>query len=169
MKTITMFLALLIFSGALSAQSIERSTIAAAGEYYSVAGIQLSWTLGQPSPAETFIKPAMILTQGFQQADITTGVPAHTPGTFSLLLYPNPASGVFNLDLAAGVDGTVTFEVFDLSGKLIMHQGPFATDGGRWQHQQATPGLATGIYHCRVIFTKSDRSVMQQNLKLSVM
>lgn len=169
MKTITMFLALLIFSGALSAQSIERSTIAAAGEYYSVAGIQLSWTMGQPSPAETFIKPAMILTQGFQQADITTRVPDHSPGSFSLILYPNPAAGLFNLDLAADGDGVVSFEIFDLSGKLIMQKGPFQTSGGRWLHQQATPGLATGIYHCRVLFTKSDRSVMQQNMKLSLL
>lgn len=169
MKTITLILSFLIFSAVLNAQSIERSTIAAAGEYYSTGGMQLSWTLGQPSPAETFVKPSLILTQGFQQADITTGVPVHSPGSFSLILYPNPASGLFNLDLAADGDGVVSFEIFDLSGKLIMQQGPFQTSGGRWLHQQATPGLATGIYHCRVLFTKSDRSVMQQNMKLSLL
>lgn len=64
--------AALFFSGLLTglSQSIERSVVASAGDYFQAAGISLSWTLGEIA-TETYSNGNTILTQGFQQPDIT--------------------------------------------------------------------------------------------------
>ncbi len=51
-------------------QSIERSVVASSGDYFEGAGISLSWTLGEIA-TETYSNGSIILTQGFQQPDIT--------------------------------------------------------------------------------------------------
>ncbi len=51
-------------------QSIERSVVASSGDYYEAGNISLSWTLGEIA-TETHTSGNTILTQGFQQPDIT--------------------------------------------------------------------------------------------------
>ena len=71
MKTI-IFTSTLLFFGVISclSQSIERSVVASSGDYYEVGNISLSWTLGEIA-TETYTSGNTILTQGFQQPDIT--------------------------------------------------------------------------------------------------
>jgi len=59
-----------LWVGHLMSQSIERDIVASSGDYFEGAGISLSWTLGEVA-TETYANGNTILTQGFQQPDIT--------------------------------------------------------------------------------------------------
>ncbi|MFU8844738.1 MAG: hypothetical protein ACNA7V_13125, partial [Bacteroidales bacterium] len=52
------------------AQSIERSVLASTGGYFEGSGVSVSWTLGEAVTA-TFNNGNTVLTQGFQQPDLT--------------------------------------------------------------------------------------------------
>jgi gliding motility-associated-like protein len=72
----TIIAALIIpWSLLVNAQSCEQNVIAVAGDFYTAGVNELSWTLGEIS-IETFSGGGHILTQGFQQADLTEKVPA---------------------------------------------------------------------------------------------
>ncbi len=169
MKTILPWVILLTLSTGLQGQSIDRSTIATAGDYFTKPGIQLSWTLGQPSLVETFTKPSVVLMQGFQQADIQTDIIMPPVTLFDIQLYPNPAPGEFHLSLASPVEGSIYIQLFDISGKLIMQHAGYRTEGGRWNLRVVTPGVAPGVYHCRVLFNGDDHQLQIRNIKLTLL
>ncbi len=66
-------LSLLLLGFSIFAQSIEREVVASSGDYYEGANISLSWTLGEIA-TETYDNGSNILTQGFQQPDITVRI-----------------------------------------------------------------------------------------------
>jgi hypothetical protein len=68
----TIVAAAILFFGVFTclSQSIERSVVASSGDYFEGAGISLSWTLGEIA-TEAYTSGNTILTQGFQQPDIT--------------------------------------------------------------------------------------------------
>lgn len=66
---IALILILSCISGGRS-QSLDRSVLASAGEYYSSPVASLSWTLGEIA-TETYTSANVHLTQGFQQPDMT--------------------------------------------------------------------------------------------------
>lgn len=67
---ISLLFSLVIFIRPCMSQSIERSVVASAGDYYESANVSLSWTLGEIA-TETYSSANNILTQGFQQPDIS--------------------------------------------------------------------------------------------------
>jgi hypothetical protein len=71
MKTIILTIMIAAMgTGVLIAQSIERDVVASSGDYFEGADISLSWTLGETA-TKTYSSDDNILTQGFQQPDIT--------------------------------------------------------------------------------------------------
>lgn len=160
---------LLAITISLSGQSIERSVIAAGGDWVTGPGIQLSWTIGQPGLTETFSSPSVVLMQGFQQADVTTEIVHPVSLPFDVILYPNPSSGLLNFSLVSDHDGKVYFSLYDITGKLVVQQGPFETAGGRWQHQQHTHDIAPGIYHCRIVLSGSNGLTRHLNVKATIL
>lgn len=68
--TILTILIVTLSTGLLISQSIERSVVASSGDYFEGADISISWTLGEIA-TETYITSDNMLTQGFQQPDIT--------------------------------------------------------------------------------------------------
>ncbi|MCB2219858.1 MAG: hypothetical protein KQI35_05625 [Bacteroidetes bacterium] len=69
MKTQIFTIVFLVGAMLCSAQSIERSVVASAGDYFEGAGVSMSWTLGEIA-TETFTSGNVILTQGFQQPNL---------------------------------------------------------------------------------------------------
>lgn len=70
MKIQILLIVLIVGTIICTAQSIERDVIASSGDYFEGDNISLSWTLGEIS-TETYSNGSNILTQGFQQPDIT--------------------------------------------------------------------------------------------------
>ncbi|MFO7723126.1 MAG: T9SS type A sorting domain-containing protein [Bacteroidales bacterium] len=151
------------------AQTLDRSTLATAGDYFVKPGMQLSWTLGQPSLVETFVKPSVVLMQGFQQADIMTNVPPVIQGPFTVTVYPNPSSDRFTIQLSAQTEGEVGYSLFDISGKLVAFVENGITAQGQWSIQQPVDALAPGVYYCQVRFEGTDGSYRIHHSKLSVL
>ncbi len=73
MKTKISFI--IFFAGAIicNGQSIERSVVGSSGDYFEGTNISLSWTLGEIA-TETYTSGNTIITQGFQQPDITVRI-----------------------------------------------------------------------------------------------
>ena len=70
MKTLIVLIVFLASAAICTAQSIERDVVASSGDYFEGADISLSWTLGEIA-TETYTGVDNIITQGFQQPDIT--------------------------------------------------------------------------------------------------
>jgi hypothetical protein len=64
------FISMVNLAVQIQAQSIERSVVVNTGGYSEGAGVSVSWTLGEVVTA-TFSSGNTILTQGFQQPDLT--------------------------------------------------------------------------------------------------
>ncbi|MBN3035923.1 MAG: hypothetical protein JW861_10085 [Bacteroidales bacterium] len=66
LNQVILIMALLVATLGTRSQSIERSVVASAGDYFAGANATLEWTLGEIA-TETFAAGNIILTQGFQQ------------------------------------------------------------------------------------------------------
>lgn len=108
---------LLIVSGiSLKGQSV----IASAGNYNSVTGFSLSWTLGETIvPTFTSQDGTLILTHGFQQKLIITAIDENLDTRVKVKIYPNPASEIINIQFEAATDQEILLYLLDSQGKLV--------------------------------------------------
>ncbi|TVR41656.1 MAG: T9SS C-terminal target domain-containing protein [Cryomorphaceae bacterium] len=113
MKTFSLFVLL------LSAVQFQAQTlIGSAGTEHAGNNAQLSWSLGEI--AVQTLEGAVTLTQGFQQVDqISTDVPEWSSLT-GMNLYPNPCST--QLFLAIEEPGQFDVEIYDMNGRVVLHQ-----------------------------------------------
>lgn len=77
-------------------------------------------------------------------------IAAFEPGK-EMLVYPNPSSDLFNIQIQPDEATDVRIEVYDMKGKLVYAEFvPFG--GGAEQHQINLEGEATGMYMLRVMY-----------------
>ena len=105
-------------------QSIVNDVIASAGMHsMNAAGVQLSWTIGEPI-TETNSNSTWILTQGFHQSwqsQGTIGQSPYEPSQLTVKVYPNPVREMLSVSLANN-HRTLLLDLYDISGRLIRHQ-----------------------------------------------
>jgi hypothetical protein len=96
-----------------------QEVITSSGGYGTSASAKVSWTIGEPV-TETVTGTNNILTQGFNQGELTiTNIKPEFPG-LSLRAYPNPASDHLRI-VAGGIDyENLRFVLFDINGKSIV-------------------------------------------------
>ena len=112
---------LLLYEGSFC-QSIVPSVIAASGEYFTNANNTLSWTMGE-SIIDTYSNTNNSITQGFQQPLYTTvGVKENLAESVSVNVYPNPVNEHLNISVQAQNSGSVTIEIFDATGRLLIRK-----------------------------------------------
>ena len=92
-------------------------------------------------------------------------VPIHTGGTeqvpATLLAYPNPSSGYFNLHLNGGMDKIIqSYQVFDLNGRMI-HQMDGLNEKSTVVNMN---NQASGLYVVNVVTTKGE--VLSQKIEI---
>ena len=98
MKHGVYFLVLLFFS-LFSSVINGQQVISSAGASATGAGVQLSWTVGEPV-IETFTGASAILTQGFHQSKLTvTAIDPRIYPELELTVYPNPVSSSLRLQI----------------------------------------------------------------------
>lgn len=73
-----------------------------------------------------------------------------------LILYPVPASGLLNILLPGGHEGEGEVTIISLHGKRVMQSVRYFTSGEPVTEE--IPGLAPGVYICRVILQGERRS-----------
>lgn len=108
-----MFL-LLFVAGSATAQTV----ISANGGTATVAGTQVSWTIGEPVTT-TVSDGNNILTQGFHQSKLTvTAINDIQIADVEIKVYPNPTSDYVTVHFSEVMEKP-TYLLFDFSGRLI--------------------------------------------------
>lgn len=97
---------------------LAQQAISNSGGFGQDGAISVSWTLGQNSIAtleDTDVD--VILTQGFQQADVNTSIPIEN---FGLKIYPNPVEESLIVQLEENrFELPVQAKLVDATGKVI--------------------------------------------------
>lgn len=153
MKKFTIISLLLLGFFAVKAQTSILEVVSPAGSYFmnDVAGISISWTLGEPVIA-TFVNEGagIVLTQGFQQGNMfATNLPENTVSAFSAQIYPNPAKTETTVKVTVPNQLMVNVQVFDITGRIILFESfePIATEH---QYKLNVSSLKQGIYLVKV-------------------
>ena len=119
-KNLILFI-LMVISMPMLAQQISPYVISSSGGNYQNTEGMLSFTTGELAVVETYISPAIILTQGFQQPwDFGTFITEHPSPNFSFGIYPNPSDGNFNLLTETEDNEMILVTILDVLGKEIM-------------------------------------------------
>ena len=114
-KLMSMFL--LCF--ALTGIQAQQTTTAAGGEATGSGGTQ-SYSVGQVVYAATSNSSGSI-NEGVQQPfDIATLIPDNKTINLTYSVYPNPILSVLNLNVGNTATDNLFFELYDVSGKLLL-------------------------------------------------
>lgn len=138
-----LFLGLFLYSSTLCAQNLARNIVSAAGGNFFNPNFNVAYTVGE-TVVGSLGNGAVILNQGFQQADETTtvGVTTFLEAT-QVLVYPNPTTNLLKVDLNPVGDVEVHWELVAASGQISLSSqspivGSMAID---------FTGLTSGIYY----------------------
>ncbi len=116
-------LILFLYSISAGAQSTTPAVVASSGGFFSNTAGMLSFTVGELAAVTTLSSPNNFLTQGFQQpSDFGVFVPPVKDENFSVSVYPNPSTGMFNLSITTSNNMVLQLSLYDLLGKQIMTQ-----------------------------------------------
>ena len=148
------FIATLLGSISLHAQSVEREVIASGGEYYSNGNAKLSVTIGEPV-TETFTSGSNDLTQGFQQTKITVTEIEETIEDNTVRIFPNPSSDFITVSLEK-IENT-SLSLYDSQGKLVM-KNPLLSNSSVISIQS----LARGTYF--ILLTEEGKKISKFEL-----
>ncbi len=117
LKLITLFLLSFSLSGIKAQQSITASGGDASG-----SGGKVSYSVGQVSYTN-ITNPNGTINEGVQQPyDITIGIPENNNISLSYTVYPNPTVSTVNLKIENQVIDNLSFQLYDISGKLLINQ-----------------------------------------------
>ncbi len=109
---------------------------------------------GYPTACETF-------TNGEVEdytVNILPALPSGETKPFSLSIFPNPGSGVFNIEFLNAVTGGVTLEVFDITGNVISNE-IIASENGMIVLD--ITNAASGMYFVKMTQTNGTTEVKQ--------
>jgi hypothetical protein len=130
MKILLLWTLVMLLCISTYAQSLSPTAISSSGGYYSAGGNSLSYTVAEMTMVQTFIQPANMLTQGFQQPEqLTTGVSETEAVQGDIVVYPNPNSGQFNINYKAINHGEFQVKIFNMVGQIVFDQSFFADSG----------------------------------------
>jgi len=101
---------------ALFGQSAERQVIASSGGYSSASNIQASYTAGETVVA-TGTSSSVIVTQGFQQPNVSSVGIEEMDNGLSVNVYPNPVSDNLIVEINSTNELLVNATVYDMQGK----------------------------------------------------
>ena len=144
---------LLLYALSAGAQSTTPTVVASSGGFFSNTAGMLSFTVGELAAVTTLSSPNNFLTQGFQQpSDFGVFVPPVKDQNFSVSVYPNPSTALFNLSINTSGNMKLQLVIYDMLGKQIMSVKKNLSAGKNQVpldlHQQVT-----GMYLLECTFT----------------
>ena len=107
----------------LRAQSVAPFTLNSAGNTAPIGSNEFDWSVGEMTMVSTFTASNIIVTQGLlQPAHIAAENVVRTPPLAGLKVFPNPATSLVNIEYASAGEGTLSYKLLDLNGKVINTQ-----------------------------------------------
>lgn len=107
----------------LNAQTFTQEVKSSGGGYYQQINGSMQFTIGEPL-TETYSNSSAKLYQGFEQGSYSivsvTELPVLTD--LKVNLYPNPSSGIFNVNIESNENLIFQINVFDAQGKVIVQK-----------------------------------------------
>ena len=105
-----------------STYSLAQEVITPSAGYFETPSISLSWTIGEIA-IETYVTDDIMLTQGFNQANIIiTDVTEELSTDYKLIIYPNPAKDIFTLKAETENMQHLKAELYNLAGTKILSE-----------------------------------------------
>ena len=143
---------LLMFTAlSAGAQQIKQEVIASSGGYNVASGntISISWTLGETIiPTFTSQDGSIVLTHGFQQKIVITAVEENFVNPVKIIVYPNPASELVNVEFETPTDAEVTVYLMSNQGSLLK---TVQIPSGSLTKEINMQDLPSGIYYLRMV------------------
>ena len=125
-RTLAFFLTLVCFSWGYS-QSLSPEVTASAGDHFTGADVQLSWTLGELM-IETYDNGTNQLTQGFHQTNLMITAVEDLAETIEIEVFPNPVADQLTIECSDNSED-LTFTVYDIMGKQLLSEEDFNKNG----------------------------------------
>ena len=125
--------------------SIAQEVITPSAGYFETPSMSLNWTIGETA-VETYINDDIILTQGFNQANIIiTDITEDFLTDISISFYPNPVKDIFTIKTESGQMTQLTAEVYDLAGAKLISENI-----NQGNTQINTERLTTSVYILKI-------------------
>lgn len=119
MKAITLCTLLIQGIGSITnAQTITPDIITTSGGFFISANSSLSWTLGEPV-METDVAANSLLTQGFQQSQMSSVAVNKIADETDISVYPNPVSDLVVINIRSTENSILKAELTDVLGKMF--------------------------------------------------
>lgn len=153
---IILFFFVVFSSITLSQEIIERETINTAGSTFKNSQFEFSYSIGEVF-VETKSNESIILTQGFQQADIniTSNENFDFINDIKIRIYPNPSSDKIIIHNEEDLDYFVS--MINSSGKYVLEESKFINA----IEEIDISNLANGTYY---LIYKTDKKVTKVKL-----
>ena len=114
----------LLVTGLARGQSTGPTIINAAGNTATIAGNRFDWSVGEMCMVSTLTTPAISVTQGILQPVERdhTGTASHSLLPKQLQVFPNPATSIVNIQYSSAINGTLTYRLIAMDGKIIVQK-----------------------------------------------
>lgn len=143
-------LAMLAASPNVRGQSIGPSVLNATGGTGTAGGNTFEWSVGE-TMVSTFTSSSIIVTQGVLQPTSGTTEIVDNKLATRLDVFPNPASAVVNVQFNAPGQGTLTYRLTDLLGR-VMQEKAVEVNAGTTTKQLNIKDLACATYMLQVLY-----------------
>jgi hypothetical protein len=145
-----------------SAQTLMPQVFVSSGDIYDTPSGYLSWTLGEPF-GETYSAGSVILTPGFQQADLLiTNIEEH-PSQLSINPYPNPTSNILQLDVKGDHNRMLEVRLLDVNGRTVIEK---TIDASVEKTEMDLSGCSGGMYYLQVSSNSGTKDLIYKIQKI---
>jgi len=142
MKKAFCILTIVITTQALLAQEIQNQVIGSGGDMNLIGNAMISWTIGE-CVTESYCNTNCLITQGFHQSYFKIfGIPEDHHQPLNVKVYPNPTSGLLNIDLTLLAPNR-SYQVIlsNAEGKVLLRQEIPSDDTFQLRLHQFQDGL----------------------------
>jgi len=161
-------LTLLVIAGSVTirAQDIGPSTVNAAGGGGIIGTNEFDWSIGEISLVSTFTVGSIVVTQGVLQPFDAWPVDIGTKALLrQLRVFPNPADAVVNIQYASSTEGSLKYQLTDVTGRIVQN-GSEGIHAGILNKQLNISLLACATYMLEVTVSSKDGAGESTSFKI---
>ncbi len=153
-KIATGVLMLLLVTGNLAAQSLDRYVVASTGNSASGSNISVDYTIGE-LVVLTVGNSNYTLTQGFHQPS-SGSVSIEDVSAYTFKVFPNPFTDFVQVELSVEQTSSVQIKLNDIYGRAVYENGLSVVEVGNHVLTVPTQQFAVGTYILSLSVKKSN-------------